>query len=116
MLNLIEALGGARHGQPGMMQTMQQTALPPMMQRPDRGDYMTALNGGFNRDAFKSAKMDWRQQRHPGQSELPQVPGAQPIPGQQPFTMPQAPLNMVGQSYGVHGMRPGATPFDLPTY
>jgi hypothetical protein len=121
---------------PGMMQTM--TALGGQPVRPvnplrgmsaeDRlGADMQGLRMDYRQDMgdYRSALHDYHRQyldglrgnRGMGQQQGPvqglPTPVGAPAPAQPANIM--AP-GMVGQSYYTQGMKPGATPFDLPTY
>ena len=117
VLDMMNALGGARDQRalPQMPQQQMQGGLrEQFLQQYGPQNWMDALRGGGARDFFS---------RQSGPIQAPgQVPGQQGLPTQiapvpmQQFQAPQAPQNMVGQSYGVQGMMPGASPFKLPTY
>lgn len=70
------------------------------------GEYRNNLRGGMG------GQMRRQNPMHPvPQAPVPQAPMPQAAPMQTP-----APQNMVGSSYFLRGLNPGASAFDLPTY
>lgn len=100
-------------------------ALAPTGPMDWRQQYHNALmdwRQGFDPSAM--SMKDYRQQRPDrGDFRMGNMPVAQPGPIQampvQQMPMAQQPMGqmpMVGQSYGVQGMTPAASPFGLPRY
>jgi hypothetical protein len=82
---------------------------------------------GIDPAAYRASLMDWRGQRPNRHGFIPPVggpvqtlpaPAGPPAHAGPPPHVPGAANfpGMVGQSLGVQGLTPGASPFDLPTY
>jgi len=83
--------------------------------RPRATEYRT--DDGFNRSGWTAARDEWMMGA-PWRSGAP-APGVAPggpAPQPAPFTPPQPPQGMVGQSYNVQGLIPSGSPFQFPTY